>query len=531
MSLGRSSLAIASGTLVSRVTGLLRTFVLVTLIGSYMTRAGDAFSAANQLPNTIFLVVSAGMLTAVLVPQIVQASRHPDGGNAFISKILTLGTVAMLLVTAVAILCAPLLVAIVGARFTPEQQDLTLAFTYWTLPQLFFYGVFALVGETLNARGVYIPYAWAPIVNNIVTIGGSILMIAVLGGDHTDVEFWTPGLTALLGGLFTGGVALQTVVLLLFWRKTGLRFRPDFRWRGIGLRKIGRLSWWTFLSLLAVQAVAIVQAVVLSESSGVGAGATVMQNALLIYMLPYSIIVLAIGTPLFTHLNTHHAHGRDQEMRDSATRGAQTLLALMVIATVALCAAAVPASRIFVNARTDATAVAPILVALLIGLIPLTLTFITQRLFYIFGDTRTPFFIILGQSTVNILFAIGASLWADPVHYALIMAIGQSVGGLLQVTLLMVLLPRMYGNFTQRYWIGSLLRFLAAGIPAGIAGYLVYLACGGDNGWMLEDKIYGALGTGVIGLVSLLVYIGALVLLRAPEVSSGLRFVRGALRR
>src|SRR5690606_20365525 len=109
-SLGRSSALIAAGTLASRVTGLLRTVVLVAAIGSYGSYAADAFATANQLPNNIYTVISTGILTAVIVPQIVRVSSRPDGGREFISKLFTLATVVLLAATAVAMVLAPVIV-------------------------------------------------------------------------------------------------------------------------------------------------------------------------------------------------------------------------------------------------------------------------------------------------------------------------------------------------------------------------------------------------------------------------------------
>src|SRR5690606_37144352 len=112
--IGRASALIGAGTVVSRLTGFLRAIVLVSAVGA-TTGAGNAFAIANQLPNNIYAIVSTGLLSAVVVPQIVKAAAHEDGGRAFISKLFTLGTVTLLTVTAVAVLAAPWLVQLYGA--------------------------------------------------------------------------------------------------------------------------------------------------------------------------------------------------------------------------------------------------------------------------------------------------------------------------------------------------------------------------------------------------------------------------------
>jgi putative peptidoglycan lipid II flippase len=190
---------LGAGTIVSRITGLLRTIVLVGVLGSVGSRAGDAFALANQLPNNIYAVVSAGILTAVLVPQIVRAGAHDDGGRGFISALFTAGIVVLLVITAVATACAPLLVDLYAADFPPDQRALATAFAYWCVPQIFFYGLYALLGETLNARKVFGPFTWAPILNNLVSIAGFVALLVLFGSDLTAVSDWTTGMIALLG--------------------------------------------------------------------------------------------------------------------------------------------------------------------------------------------------------------------------------------------------------------------------------------------------------------------------------------------
>ena len=197
-SIGRASTLIAAGTLVSRLTGFLRSMVLVAAVGSVGSRAADAFTIANQLPNNLYAIISTGLLTAVVVPQIVQAAAHADGGRAFISKLFTLGTVALVVTTAIGTVAAPLLVQLYASQFTPSQFALATAFAYWCIPQLLFYGLYALLGEILNARRVYGPFTWAPIANNVISIAGFGAFIAIFGGPVTEAFDWTPTMIALL---------------------------------------------------------------------------------------------------------------------------------------------------------------------------------------------------------------------------------------------------------------------------------------------------------------------------------------------
>jgi putative peptidoglycan lipid II flippase len=529
--IGRASVLIGAGTIVSRVTGLLRTIVLVAAIGSVGSRAADAFTIANQLPNNIYAIISTGILTAVIVPQIVRASADTDGGQRFISKLFTLGTVVLLVTTAIALLVAPWLIALYADGFTADQLSLATAFAYWCLPQIFFYGLYALVGETLNARRVFGPFTWAPIVNNVISIVGFGIFIAVFGSNLELIDEWDATRVAVLGGTATLGIVVQAVLLLAFWRRTGIRVRPDFVWRGVGLGQVGRLAGWTFLMVLAGQLAGLVQTRVVSEASGDGASLTVMANAWLIFMLPYSIIVISIGTPYFTQLSEHAAAGREAEVRADVGRSIRTLGFFIVVATAAVAVAAVPASRIFTNSAGDAVEAAWVLLAYLVGLVPLAVLFTVQRTFYAYNDTRTPFFFTLFQCGVVV-----ATAWAARGAYeagvlpienlAAAVALGQSFASLVQVIIATWLLRRRIGDIDARGWMLSLARFALAAVPAAAVGWGVFLLLGGVDGWTVADRFLGALGTVVIGVVVLGVYIGMLALLRAPELTPALSMVK-----
>jgi len=531
-SIGRASVLIGAGTIVSRLSGLLRQVVLVAIVGSVQSYAGDAFGLANSLPNNIYAIISTGVLTAVIVPQIVKAAAHADGGRAFVSKLFTLGTVILLIATALAMIAAPWIVSLYTPESTaPDQIALATAFAYWCLPQIFFYGLYALLGEILNARRVFGPYTWAPIVNNIVSLIGFGAFLLIFGGPNTAVQQWTPTMIGLLGGVATGGIVLQTVVLLVFWRRAGLQLRPDFQWRGVGLRHIGRLAGWTFLMVIVGQLAGIVQSRVLFEASGNGPAVLASQNAWLVFMLPYSLIVLSIGTPYFTQLSEHATAGRDDLVRDDIVRSIRVLGLFIVAATAALVAAAVPASRIFTNDADEAVAAAPVLLCFLVCLLPLAVLFVIQRTFYAYNDTRTPFFFTLVQGVLVVLTALGAA-WAFtadllPVtQLTAAVALGQSLSSAVQVIIATVILNRRLGGIGVRSWLVPLVRFTLVGIPAGAAGWGVVLLCGGPEGWMSSDRLTGVVGSALVGAVVLAVYLGILALFRTPELSPALALGR-----
>ena len=529
-SIGRASVMIGAGTIVSRLTGFVRVMVLVAALGSSLSRAADAFTTANQLPNNVYTIVSTGILTAVIVPQIVKAGSHADGGQAFTSNLFTLGTVVLLGATVLAMIGAPLLVQLYAPHYTPEQQALAIAFAYWCLPQVLFYGLYALLGEILNARNVYGPYTWSPVANNVISIAGFGAFI-LLFGQRTDVIGWTPAMVTIVGGTATAGVAVQALLLLVFWRSAGLRLRADFRWRGVGLRHMGTLAGWTFLMVVAGQLAGWVQSQILSAASNHGPAAATSSYMWLLYMLPYSVIVISIGTPYFTRLSEQAHAGQLDRVRTSVSDSIRVIGVFVVASTAAVAAAAVPASRIFTTSATDAVGAAPLLWCFLAGLIPNSVQFTIQRAFYAYDDTRTPFLFTLVQTSVVIGTAIIAS-WILPLEWlAAGVALGQSLAALVQLVLATWLLQRKIGSLDIGTWVRALTRFCLAAIPAGLAGWGVYALLGGDAGWTTSSQILGAIGTAVICTVSVIVFTGALALMRAPEITLAVQLVRARVHR
>jgi putative peptidoglycan lipid II flippase len=229
---------------------------------------------------------------------------------------------------------------------------------------------------------------------------------------------------------------------------------------------------------------------------------------------------------------SEHAHaGRDDDVRSDIGRSIRTLGVFIVISTFALAAAAVPASRIFTNTANEAVQAAWVLLAFLVGLIPLAVLFVIQRTFYAYNDTRTPFFFTLLQCAIVVATALGARTLVDAgviglEYLAALVAIGQSFASIVQVVLATWLLERRLGGLRTGAWMLSLGRFVLAAIPAAAAGWLVFVWCGGAEGWTASSQILGAAGAAVIGTVVIAVYVGILALFRAPELAVATGLVR-----
>ena len=520
--IGRASAILASGTIVSRVLGFVNAAVVAYAIG--VKGGADAFTVANQLPNNIYSLVAGGLLSAVIVPQIVKAGLHDDGGIRFINRLVTLGIAVFVPVTIIAVLCAPLLVRLYGADINEATFQLTTLFAYWCLPQILFYGLYSLIGETLNARGVFGPFTWAPVLNNIVVIGGVLIFVALFGGasNHADATSWSAAEVALLGGTFTLGIAVQAFSLFFFWRRAGLRYRPDFRWRGVGLGATGRGAAWVFGIFLVSQVGGVVETQVALRATGDAASTTVLKYAWLMFMLPHSIATVSIVTAYFTRMSGHVRDGLISAVRDDLVAALRSILLIMVFSTVALAVLAYPVSRIVLPDYASVAITAPVYLAYLVGLVPFTIFFVLLRVYYALDATRTAFFIQIAQTAFYCALAviIGATVPLQWIAVALALALSAALA--LQAVLSALLLRGRLGSLGTRVVAVQGLWYLAAAIPAAAAGAGVLALLGGvgDGAFPVSGIGGGILSMLLAGGVMAALYVGLLWVSRNPELRS-----------
>ncbi len=534
-SIGRSSALLASGTIVSRVMGFVRTIILAQTIGVVGSASADAFAVANQLPNNIYAIIAGGTLSAVLVPQIVRAMLHPDGGKGYINKLLTITMVILGGTTLAATLLAPVLVTISAASWSGEQRALAIAFAYWCLPQIFFYGLYTVLGEVLNAKNVFGPFTWAPALNNAISIIGLVVFMVIFGADPNGeraVTDWGPDKIALLGGFTTLAVAAQALVLFVSWRRVGIRYRPDFAWRGVGLGSAGKLAGWTFGMLLVTQAAGLVETNVAALASGSDASVATIQNAWLIFMLPHSLVTVSIVTAYFTKMSGHANPGELTQLRSDVSAAIRSTALFMVLAMFVLIIVAYPFASLFNRSFANTAAMGDVLIAFLVGLLPFTVLFVVQRVFYSLSDTRAPFFLQVLQAVIFTGLAIGCAFLPD-AWIAAGLALALSVATGVQTLVAALIIRRRLGGAGGATVLRSFGRFGLAAVPASAAGIAVMLALGGrvEGGFAVSPFVPAIVSMAIIGGVMLVVYLGALYLLRSPELRDALAPVRARLKR
>ena len=239
-----SSAVMAAGTIVSRASGYVRAALLVAALGAVLR--ADLFTIANTLPNMVYILLAGGIFNAVLVPQLVRRIKDdPDGGDAYASRVITLSALFLGVVTVVLVVLAPQLLSVyLDDRFLePDraaQLDSIVDLTRWCLPQVFFYGMYVLIGQVLNARGRFGPMMWAPIANNLLAMAVLVLYLVIwgpVGGGPDRYAALDTGQEVLLGLGSTLGIVAQCLVLVPYLRASGFIYRPRFDFRDPELKK------------------------------------------------------------------------------------------------------------------------------------------------------------------------------------------------------------------------------------------------------------------------------------------------------
>lgn len=534
-----ASVLMAGGTLVSRALGIIRVMLISFILGNG-TRQADMLSIATTIPNALYILFAGGALNTVLVPQIVRAIRHDeDGGEAYTNRIMTAFMLVIGAVTILMTVCAPLVTSLYSdsawrTAELSEQFGSMVSLAYFTLPQIFFYGAFFLLGQVLNARDQFGPMMWAPIANNVVSIMvlGFYLVVWGTGGDHGAA--FTTEQTLVLGLGSTIGIVIQTAVLIPFVKKVGFRIRPRFDLKGVGLAHTFHLAKWT-LGFVAVNQLVLVLVNRLATSAtatGAGGGSNVYANAHLMWILPHSLITVSLATAMLPNASRLAAAGDLEGVAAEARKTMRLALIALVPSSLAFIGLSGPMAVLLFGhgqGSRDAVLIAWTLMAFAVGLIPFTVQFVCLRTFYALENTRTPFLLQCVIATVNAVSALAlVTLFNDPAWTAAALALAYSLS---------------YAVGVQFSW-----RKLKQHVPAldgrelvlHIARLVLGSALGAVCSWFLADWIMRALPGSVLGpLLALLVgggvlggiYVGVAKLLKVRELRSMSDLLRSRLGR
>ena len=405
-----ASSIMALGTIFSRITGFIRSVLAVAVLGTALL--ADTYNVANTLPYILYNLLVGGALTAIFVPQLIRSFDDDDGGHAFASRLVTTISAILLLLVAIGVFFAPTLVRIYAPEFSTQGFEtefrLAVAFTRYCLPQIFFLGLFTMLGQVANSRGSFAPLMWAPIANNLVVI--LIFSLVLISAPDLALGTISSTQTQVLGWGTTLGVVIQALILIPVVKRTGISLRFKFGWQGLG--KSFSLAGWTLVYVLISQLGYLVtvnvstSAAVRSSQEGLstGVGYTPFSNAYLVMMLPYSIITISIITALLPHLSKLAIEKKPTEVRDQLIRAIKMVGVVTVPSSVAfLLFGPIITKVLFVGIDyRDSTYIGYVLSALGIGLVTFSINLILIRGFNAFEDTRTQILSILLINLISV---------------------------------------------------------------------------------------------------------------------------------
>lgn len=526
-----SSAVMAAGTVVSRLSGFVRSGLLLAALGIGLH--ADVFTIANTVPNMLYILLAGGVFNAVLVPQLVRAMRNDaDGGAAYTSRVITAALLFLGAVTVLLVAAAPWVVDLVASSRWPDPaRSSAVALARYCLPQVFFYGAFVLVGQILNARGRFGPMMWAPIANNVVSVAVlAAYLVAYAGDDPLPDGGFTTTQELVLGVGSTLGIVVQLLVLLPYVRAAGISLRPRLDLRGTGLGHTLRLGTWTVLFVLANQVAYFVVTRLGSggpaDGGSEGTGMTVYSTAFLVVMVPHSVITVSLATATLPRLSRLAADGDLAGMGARVASTLRTALAVVVpfAALLPLVAPDVAKLISYGKAADDYDNLVPTLSLFGPAIVLFTVHYLVLRGFYAVERTRTVFLIQVWVAATNILVAVLLVRATSDAATAPSLVVAYGAAYLVGSVLSYAVLARSLGGLRSAELVRFLVRIVLAIAVSGALAYAAHRALGGLIG---DDPSYlaAAVRLLVVGGVDVVVFLVAASFLRLREVTDVLALV------
>jgi putative peptidoglycan lipid II flippase len=510
-SVARSSAVMAAGSMVSRVTGLLRTVVLGAAIGA--STVGNAYNIANTLPNMVYELLLGGVLSSVIVPLLMKArTQDSDRGEAYTQRLLTLATVFLGAATVIAVIAAPLLTQIVAGTSHAADKHLITTLSYLILPEIFFYGVAALLAGVLNTRGHFMAPMWSPILNNFVVILTALVFWVMPGPKTLNAATITTPQVLVLGIGTTLGIVVQASGLVPALRRVRFRWRWRFDFGRLGLGQIGRTSAWMLVYVIMTQ-IGLTVILKLSQGAtridGQAPGPAIFNNAFLIFMMAHGIVAVSILTALMPRLARAAAEGRFADMGTNLSMGTRMSAVILIPVTAAYIVLGRPLAVVLFQwgqySHREALQTGTVIAVAAIGLVPYAITQMQLFAFYAMPDTKTP--ALVNMPVVAVRIAVDVVLF-------LILPAAAIDAGLMFGNAVSYVIAAIIGYQLLRRRIG----LIAIGETMSALGKLaVAAAIAAIPAWLLSALIQHELGNGKIGSGTALV-VGGLVLIGAYVV-------------
>lgn len=543
-SVGRNSVIMASGTAASRVTGQIRTILLAAAIGTTGI-AADAYQTGAMIPQVMFTLISGGIFNAVLVPQIVRTLKEKDATDR-LNKLITASMILLAILTLILMLATPVLTSIyLNSKWNPAQRALANSFTLWCMPQVFFYGLYTVLGQILAAKGRFTAYAWSSVGANLVSCIGFLIFILLFGNAQKQpVTFWDNGKVALTAGAWSLGVAFQALILFIPLIMSGFRYRPSWGLRGMGLRSMGSVAAWSLGVVLIDQLANVVNARITNGAPLEGnpfdiAGNGSYQNAYTLFILPYSLIAVSVSTAIFPRLSKSVSEGKIDAARDELSRSLRNVGLIMFFFSSVMLAIPVPITRALLPSVGihEAVLISGPLLGLSLGLVAMSAFLLIQRTFYAFEDGFHPFVFAAVSNTIQVVLVLVAIRLASPKYWTTLVGVSLALSNIFSFPILARMLRKPFrGYLDGRRILTTYAKALAACLLALASALLIKTPVTHLVGAWVEGSqghmswIQAIFICCLITLVAAAVYTLVLIALRTTEFTEMLNSLTRRLR-
>ncbi|WP_091377099.1 murein biosynthesis integral membrane protein MurJ [Actinokineospora alba] len=518
----------AIATMVSRITGFFWKLMLGWIIGFGVVQ--DSFTIANTLPNIIFELLLGGVLASIVVPLLVRSHDDPDGGQTYINRLLTVGMTGLAVATVIAVALAPVFTRIyIDGSTGNANPELATAFAYLLLPEILFYGLFALLSAVLQAKHVFGPTAWAPVVNNLVVMATLLVYAIVPGKLSLNPVHMGDAKLLVLGIGVTMGIVVQAAILLPALKRSGFKFKWTWGFDA-RLKEFGGLALWILGYVLISQVGMVVTQRVLSAASA--GGVSIYAQAWLLFQLPYGVIGVSLLTAILPRMSRAAADGDTQRVVDDLSTGSRLSAVMLVpisaILTVSGVAIGIALFRAGATDLAQANRLGTALAFSAFGLLPYALVMLQLRVFYAMKDARTPTLIMLVMTVVKVplLYMCGAVV--DPRQVVIAVMLVNSLTFVVGAVLGQMWLWVRLGNLHSKKIIAVISKSVLAGLGGVAAAWLV-------SRFVLPGTI-GSMGRAwlvliVQSVVAGPVMVGLLMALKVPELKPATSRITRLVRR
>jgi putative peptidoglycan lipid II flippase len=407
----RNAAIMAAGTSLSRVSGFARVLAVAWVLGQ--GRLADAYNQANQVPNTVYDLLLGGVLSATLLPVLMQSLtwRRGKRDEETVPSVVTLLTVVLVVATGIFWLAAPVIIHFFLLRATGPgvDQERALATTWlrFFAPQLLFIGLITITTALLNARRRFGAVAFSPVLANLVTIGALVVADQLVTNSSLSAYQADRTAVVVIGLGTTAGYLAQLLAQLPSLFRADIPLRPRWYPRHPALRTIGRLSAWTIGAVVANQVSFILVAVLANTNSG---NLSSFTYAYTFMQLPYAIIAVSIAYAVAPDLAELWSAGNKEGFGRTVNAAMRVTLALLLPAGVGYALLAHPAALLALAhghlSVASAHLTGSVLSIFALGLPGFSAYLLLMRAFQSKQDTRSMFWLYVGENALTVLAAL-----------------------------------------------------------------------------------------------------------------------------